>query len=181
MKKGMLLLAVAVAMGGCTANKVVSAPNSPAAAGISPAAASPAASVAHTGAAISIGAGADKGTVTLQQVVDPAPAGSIFQPDAGKRFVATKLLITNTGSGSLTGDANINAAVQGSDGQSYTPTLASDITGCTNFDSGSYTLAAGNSVVGCVVFQIPTGVTVAKVHYNLEAGFTGDTGQWLNP
>lgn len=175
-------IAMCLVLGACTASTVNSTPASQATGQSSSSPSPPAKSTAHTGATINIsGTGADKAAVTLVQIIDPATGANQFaSPDAGKRLVGTKFQIANAGSGTLQDDANNDASLQGSDGQSYTEAL-DEIAGCTNFSNGSFTLAPGASVVGCVVYQLPTGVTVAKVQFNVEAGFGGQTAEWLNP
>jgi Domain of unknown function (DUF4352) len=126
---------------------------------------------------------ADSGSVaiTVSQIIDPAQGADQFTtPDQGKRFVGVKLVVKDTGSASETDDVNTDVSVIGSDNQSYTPTFDS-ITGCTNFNSGTYALTNGETATGCVVFQVPTGVTVDKVQYQPSAGFSNQTGEWLNP
>lgn len=138
------------------------------------------AAVAHTGATIAVASGNDKANITLNQVIDPATgADSFSNPDAGKRFVGVKMTIQNTGTSTLNDDANITVSVVGSDNQSYTPTF-DNIAECTNFNSGSYTLAGGESVTGCTTIQLPSAVTVTRVKYE-PTGFGGTSGEWLNP
>jgi hypothetical protein len=118
-------------------------------------------------------------SIQLQQVIDPAHATNEFlQPSAGNRYVAIKTQITNPGTANLQSDANSNFSVIGSNGQIYTATFAT-ITGCTNFDDGEYGLTAGSSVVGCVTFQVPTGVTVSKVDFESTTANTRAT--WTVP
>jgi len=138
--------------------------------------------LARVGSAVAVhGLNGDKGSITLQQVIDPARGASDFDvPDPGERFVAAKFLIQNQGQTTLSDDANIDATVEGSDQQSYTPSLLG-VSGCTNFSDGTYTLAPGDSVVGCVTFQLPTAVSVAKAQFSLTGGFGGETAQWEVP
>jgi hypothetical protein len=141
----------------------------------------PTKSVAHVGATLSLSAGGASEQVTLLQVIDPAQGADQFNtPDPGKRFVATVFRITNTGTAAGQGDADNDAAVIGSDGQSYTADL--DTVGeCTDFDDGSFSLGPGESVTGCVVFQLPTGTTVARVQWTPASGFASVFGEWLVP
>ena len=102
--------------------------------------------------------------MTLTQVIDPATGADQFAtPDAGKRFVATVLTIKNIGGSAIQGDANSDGSLIGSDNQTYTADF-NDVSGCTNFNSGSYQLAPGESADGlrCVpgayldhAFQVP--------------------------
>jgi hypothetical protein len=96
-------------------------------------------------------------------------------------LVAVELQITNKSSGTDTGDANNNTGVIGSNQQDYTADF-SPVVECTDFSSGQYTLPKNQSVVGCVTFQVPTGVSVAKVSYNPDSGFSTNNAFWnLNP
>ena len=136
--------------------------------------------VAHTGSTIAVAGNNSKANVTLNQVIDPATGADSFStPDNGKRFVGIKMTIQNTGSSTLNDDANITVSVIGSDNQSYTPDFNS-IAECTNYDNGSYTLAANESVTGCTTFQLPTGITVTRVKYE-PTSLGGTSGEWLNP
>jgi hypothetical protein len=139
------------------------------------------AAVAHTGGTITL-KGQDKIVdVTLVKVIDPAQGASEFAtPDSGKRFVGAEFQIKNTGTGTFDDDANNDASVIGSDNQTYTADM-NDIAGCTNFNSGSVTLAPGESATGCVNFQVPSGVTVVKVRFAANMGLGADTGEWVNP
>lgn len=139
--------------------------------------AAPAKQTAKVGSTINIGG--DKGVaVNLTQIIDPAQGASQYtSADAGKRFVGVKLQITNNSTISFKDDANNDVTLIGSDNQSYTADY-NTISGCTNFSDGMFTLAAAASTTGCVTFQIPNGVTSAKVQFAPNSGFSGDTGEW---
>lgn len=177
MRRIALLAVVALALAACT--KAVEV-NQPSSSGSRSTATTKA--VAHTGATLALkAADGQTASVTLTKVIDPASGADQFTtPDPGKRFVATVFTITNTSHQAVQGDANNDVSVIGSDNQSYSPDF-SDVAECTNFNSGSFNLGAGESVSGCVVFQVPTAVTVAKVQFTPSAGFASDFGEWLNP
>ena len=120
--------------------------------------------------------------VKLLAVQDPAQPGDSFStPDAGKRYVGVELQITNQTKGNDSDDANNNTSLVGSNRQVYSSDVAS-IAGCTNFDSGNYTLEQGSTEIGCVTFQVPNGVTIAKVNYNPNSGFSTNNAIWtLSP
>ena len=112
--------------------------------------------------------------VKLTLVMDPAHSDNEFDTaDNGNRYVAVKFKITGV-SGSYQDDANSDAVVIGSDGQSYTFDTA-DVEGCTNFNYGDFTVTPGRSEIGCVVFQVPDGVKVASVQWGGEFGGTPAT------
>lgn len=140
----------------------------------------PPATTAHVGSTLAIG-GSKGLAVTLSQVIDPANGADQFTtPDAGKRFIAVNLTIVNKGTAAYSDDANNNVTLIGSDNQSYTSDFDS-VSECTNFNDGSYTLAAGESTTGCVVFEVPDAVTTSKVQFQTISGFSNSTGEWLVP
>lgn len=136
---------------------------------------------AHVGATLDLARiGNGKMSVTLVQVIDPATIPAGMGGDPGKVYIATKLVITNTGTATIVGDANNDVSVVGSDEQSYRPGFAT-VSGCTNFTYGQFLLAEGESVTGCVSFALPPGVSPAKVRYAPSSGLSPDVGEWLIP
>lgn len=123
--------------------------------------------------------GGSKGlAVTLQQIVDPASGADQYTTaDAGKRFVAVEVKIVNNGSGAYNDDANSDVTLIGSDNQSYTADF-DEVSECTNFNDGSYTLAASESATGCVVFEVPDTITTAKIQFQTISGLDESTGEW---
>ena len=121
-------------------------------------------------------------SVKLLSVMDPAQPGDSFTtPNSGKRFVGVELQITNQSTGTDSDDANNNTSVVGSNKQVYSSDVSS-IAGCTNFDNGTYTLSEGATEIGCVTFEVPNGITIAKVGYNPNSGFSTNNAIWiLNP
>ncbi|MDA8391321.1 MAG: hypothetical protein M0Z87_00685 [Actinomycetota bacterium] len=114
------------------------------------------------------------------QVIDPAQGADQYTtPNPGDRFVATLFSIT-AGAQAVSGDANLNASAIGSNGQSYTADFNS-VSECTNFNGGDYQIVAHQTETGCVVFQVPTGTSVAKVQWAPSGGFSNSFGQWLVP
>lgn len=138
------------------------------------------AELAHIGSAISIKNGdGNPAIVTLIAVTDPADASDQFTtPSAGSRFVGIEFKIDNTGSSALSDDANNDASAIGSNDQTYSAAFDS-IAGCTNFDGGEFNLPPGQASTGCVTFDVPLAVKVAKVQFGLNDGLGGTTGQWL--
>ena len=118
--------------------------------------------------------------VTLVKVINSAKGADQFTtPDNGNRFVGAVFTVKAL-SGSPKGeDADSDAALIGSNGQTYTPDFSS-IAGYTNFNNGSIDVAQGDTVTGAVTFQVPTGVTVSKVQWTSGGGL-GSTVQWNAP
>jgi len=109
--------------------------------------------------------------VTLQKVVDPVTGtNEFYTPDSGKRFVAAVFRITGRG-GTAKDDANMLAAVNGSDEQVY-QSVVDEVAGYTNFNAGDFNVSPAVSQTGAVVFAVPSGVSVASVQWS--AGFGSD-------
>jgi hypothetical protein len=90
-------------------------------------------------------------------------------------------VFTITGiSGTLSDDANNDATLIGSNGQTYTADFDS-IAGYTNFNSGVYNVSAGENSVGAVTFQLPLTVKVTKIEWSANGGFGGAPAEWLVP
>lgn len=142
----------------------------------------PTPSDSHVGATLRADGGDDLFDITLDAVIDPASGESEYAtPDAGKRFVAAKFTIKSNDTDTISDNANNDATITGSDNQKYRADFNS-ISGCTNFDSGNVRLDPGDTLTGCVAFQLPEGVTAAKITYDTSGGFgNGSVGIWLNP
>jgi hypothetical protein len=120
-------------------------------------------------------------SVTATQIIDPATAGEgSGLPDAGFRFVAVVLSLSNPGGPGIDGNANYSTTLEGSDGQTYTADFGS-ASECTNFTSGTgiIDLPDGNSATGCVLFQLPTTVGVQSVDFSLAWNYL-DKVIWEN-
>lgn len=118
--------------------------------------------------------------VTLAKVVSSAKgADQLSTPDKGNRFVGAVFTIKALSGSPKDEDANSDAALIGSNGQTYTADFNS-IAGYTNFNNGSVDVAQGDTVTGAVTFQVPTGVAVSKVQWSSGGGF-GSTVQWSVP
>jgi hypothetical protein len=118
--------------------------------------------------------------VSLTKVIDPAQGADQYTtPDPGKRFVGAVFKLKGV-TGSSSDDANSDASLLGSDGQTYSPDF-NDIAGYTNFNSGEFNVSAGETSVGAVVFQVPSGVKVSKIEWSATGGFGGTPAEWQVP
>lgn len=114
--------------------------------------------------------------ITLVKVIDPAQGADQFNtPDSGKRFVGAVFGIKALKGSPQNEDANIDAVIVGSNGQSYTADF-SDIAGYTNFNSGTIQVAQGDTTTGAVTFQVPDEVKVTEVQWT--PGAFGSAVQW---
>jgi hypothetical protein len=119
-------------------------------------------------------------SVALLRVIDPAQGADQFTiPQSGGRFVGAVFIIKGI-SGTFSDDANNDATLIGSDGQTYTADFDS-IAGYTNFNHGEYNVSAGETSVGAVTFQIPLTVTVSKIEWSVNDGMGGVPAEWLIP
>jgi len=110
-----------------------------------------------------------------------APQGTADQsPGIGYRFVGAKFKIVGI-SGTSSGDANSDASLIPvlSDTQTYRPDVSGVITGCSNFNGGSYMVTAGQTSIGCVVFKGPWDDRWARIEWRAGAGGTPAT--WYLP
>lgn len=122
--------------------------------------------------------GSNTMAVYLTKVIDPAQGADQFTtPDSGKRFVGAVFKLKGL-TGSMQDDANNDATLIGSNGQTYQADF-DDIAGYTNFNSGEFNVSAGEKSVGAVVFQVPVGVKVSKIEWSATGGFGGQPAEWI--
>lgn len=122
----------------------------------------------------------NKMSVTLTRVIDPAQGSDQFNtPDNGNRFVGAVFSITGI-TGTFSDDANNDATLIGSNGQTYTADFDT-IAGYTNFNGGEYNVSAGEKSVGAVTFQVPLAVKVTKIEWSANGGLGGAPAEWQVP
>jgi len=188
MKLAILAGAAVAALGivGCASIAKTSAPSRPSTTHAAPASTRPSPSPSNslsgpvgTTYTVTDPAGG-KISVTLTRMIDPAQGADQYTtPDNGNRFVGAVFTITGI-SGTFSDDANNNASLIGSNGQTYTADFDS-IAGYTNFNNGAYTVSTGENSVGAVTFQLPLAVKVAKIEWSANGGFGGAPAEWLVP
>jgi hypothetical protein len=198
---GAAIIAVALALGGCSASHLQPGHSRPSPSSSKPAPgrsaqATPASAAqvstasgnsrigtvsARQGAAITVSdSGGTKLAVTLEQVIDPADGGSTYsQPPQGKHFVGVKLHLQNKAATTYQNNANNETMIVLTDGKTvdagYDP-----LAGCGNFDNGQVKLKTGAATTGCVTFPVPKGDKVAEVRYG-NTVYPGVTAQWHLP
>ena len=115
--------------------------------------------------------------VTLVKIIDPAQGADQFNsPDSGKRFVGAVFEIKALKGSLQDENANNDAAVIGSNGQTYHADFDA-IGGYTNFSNGSIKVAQGDTATGAVTFQVPNGIKVTELQWTGASGY-GSTVQW---
>lgn len=113
--------------------------------------------------------------VTVLQVINPATVP--YGRESDKNYVAVELTVKNIGALTITGDANNDVSLIGSDEQDYPSALAA-VSQCKNFLYGQFVLAPQEAATGCVSFALPVGVSPAKVKYSPSSGISIDVGVW---
>ena len=125
-------------------------------------------------------AGNDQGeqvAVTVTRIVSHGqPADQFSTPDPGKRFYAVQFLLADIGSAAYSDFPAIGAVVVDSAGQSYQSAIWG-VAGCQSFPVKE-NIAAGQSGLGCIAFEVPVGATITKVQFTLDSGSGPQTGQW---
>ncbi|MDA8268002.1 MAG: hypothetical protein M0013_06465 [Actinomycetota bacterium] len=112
-------------------------------------------------------------------MIGPAQgAGRFTTPDPEKRFAAA-VFQAAPGRSAISDDAETSAAVVGPDVHSYCPD-SSGVAACTHGTGGEHRIAPGEAPTGCVVLQVPSGVTVAKVRWSLSADVPATSGGGLH-
>jgi len=114
--------------------------------------------------------------VTLVKIVDPAkPANQYLGPDDGKRFVAVQLRIVNKGTVTYSDDPLAETSAKDALGESFDVDF-SDTAAGVSMTSG-LDLAAGDTALGFLTFQVPTGQKITQLQYS--AGLFGKSvAQW---
>ena len=176
--------AVMLGVAGCSSIAKTSAPSpaaatAPASSTAVPAPTSSLSGPVGTSYAVTDASG-NKMSVTLTLVIDPAQGADQFtSPQSGNRFVGAVFDIKGI-NGTVSDDANNDATLIGSNGQTYTADFDS-IAGYTNFNHGEYSVSAGESSVGAVTFQVPEAVTVSKIEWSANGALGGAPAEWLIP
>jgi hypothetical protein len=115
--------------------------------------------------------------VTLVKIVDPAKSTNQFlTPDAGTRYVAVQFRIVNKGKTVYSDDPQLEAKAKDALGESFDPELAAITSAGVALDPG-LKLAPGDTALGFLVFQVPTGKKITQVQYSASL-FGGTVAQW---
>lgn len=114
--------------------------------------------------------------VRLDRIISPArPAtAQFFGPTAGTRLVAAVFTIYGANH-YYSADAESNATLIGSDSKTYTASLFDNVTGCPSFGS-TFRIAPGLAATGCIVFDVPDDVGIARIAWTTTA--TATTFVW---
>ncbi|MBR7832462.1 DUF4352 domain-containing protein [Actinospica durhamensis] len=173
-----VLIVVAAAVGSKNNTTVnTTAANTPAAAGKSAAGAgSKAAGLGDTIEVTDVAG--DKLAVTLKKVDASPHATSGFEsPDSGDQYYAAQFEIKDVGGKAWSDSPSNCVVVKDAKGQTFQSTIVSAISsGPMMADTAN--LAAGDSTLGWIVFEVPKGDKVTTVQFTPLSGMDDDTAQW---
>jgi hypothetical protein len=134
---------------------------------------------ARIGSAITLsgnGSGEQMSVMVTKVISDAAASDSFDEPPTGDRLYAVQFRLSDTGAAAYSDSPSNGAAVVDSAGQSYQSGLE-NVAACQSF-GGTENIAAGNSGLGCVVFEVPAKAKITQVQFTLDSGMGPDTGQW---
>jgi hypothetical protein len=127
---------------------------------------------------LSNGTGANHVAVTVARVVDPDTSRNEFEtPSPGDRFESIQFRILNTGTGTYQDDPLAEITAKDAAGQSMQEAIVTS-TGAGAQMPSSVNLAPGDTTLGYVTFDVPTGDWIAQAQYSMNLGITGTTGEW---
>ena len=116
-------------------------------------------------------------TVTALGVLDPAaPDNSFDSAPSGRHLVGVEFQVKGI-SGNEQDDAGSDAAVTGSDQQTYQAGFEGRAAG-TNFNSGDFNTSPGTSTSAGSSFEVKDGVTVTAVQWTPNGGINGGPVTW---
>lgn len=122
------------------------------------------------------GAG-EKVAVTVVKVFShPRGATEFDTADQGDRLYAVQFRLDDTGSAAYSDTPSNGAAVVDAAGKSYQSSL-DGVAGCASFPA-TEKIPAGQSGLGCIVFEVPASAQITGVQFTLDSGFGPATGQW---
>jgi Domain of unknown function (DUF4352) len=117
--------------------------------------------------------------VTLTKVVDPAePTDEFSAPSGDHRLVALQFRIANPGSKEYVDDIAGDVELVDDKGQTYDPTFV-EVSAGPAIDE--VRIAPGDSRLGYIAFEIPSGVRLATAQFVPDSGLADETGQWRLP
>ena len=114
--------------------------------------------------------------VTVTAIADPAPPAPFLDPDAGTRLVGVELRLVNVGTTVYRDSPSNGAKVIDVDNQQFTSSVFASAIGP---ELGSPAIAAGDTRLGWLTFQLPEGAKPERFTLALDSGFGPQTGEWL--
>lgn len=117
--------------------------------------------------------------VTLVRVVDPATPGQVNTITPGNQYVGVELKVANTGTTTFEPNPDNATTVLDAAGHQYQVDIG-NLSDCPAFDNLAR-LTPGDTIDGCVTFQVPSGTSIAKVQFSPLTAESSQTAEWLVP
>jgi len=103
----------------------------------------------------------------------------VVSAESGTRHIATKLSILDIGKTPVHDQVDNDLQLVGSNNNVYTFAPFETVSGCSDFGVlGSFDLEPRGSVTGCIVFDVPMGVSVIKVQWIPNTGNGPQVYSW---
>lgn len=134
--------------------------------------------VANVGDSLTLeGASDERMQVTVQKVLDPAPAGEFDEPSKGMRYVGVQVALKNVGDAQYD-DSPSNGAVllTANDEQAQSAIVIEGP--CAGSFGSSAKIAPGARQQGCIPFEVPNGAKLKTFQFTLSSGFGPQAGEW---
>ncbi|MGH8910027.1 MAG: DUF4352 domain-containing protein [Egibacteraceae bacterium] len=134
---------------------------------------------ASVGSTISL-TGNDEGAeiaVKVVEVIDGAAGTQFSLPQAGNKFIAVRVELSNTGQAVYLDSPSNGTRLINAANEQFTATIA-QVQGCQEFAGGSVTLSPGSTALGCLIFEVPVDAVAARFQFTLDSGFGPETGIW---
>jgi hypothetical protein len=123
-------------------------------------------------------ASGDKIAVTVVKIDSKAEATDGFStPPAGDAYYAAQIQIKNVGSSAYSDSPSNCLVVKDGKGQAFQPDLVQSASSGPLMAT-TVNLAAGDTALGWVVFDVATGDTVTNVEFTVDSGMGSDSGEW---
>jgi glucose/arabinose dehydrogenase len=118
-----------------------------------------------------------KVSVTLVKWLDHAKGSDQFtSPDAGKRFVAAQIRVTNSGTAVYDDTPSNGMQVADNQGQRFESSIW-EVSAGPSMPS-EVKLRPGDKALGYVVFEVPKTSKITQLQFTADSGFANEAGQW---
>ena len=135
---------------------------------------------AGVGDLITLGASDSTLKIRLKGVIDPLPVGDYDSARAGHRFVGVEFAVKNMGPEPYSDALSNGSAIILRGGSQSDPTLVSGGP-CGNDFGVDVKIAADDTRVGCIAFEVPDRKHLRSFQFTPQSGFGDETGQWELP
>jgi len=115
--------------------------------------------------------------VTVERILqDATPDNSFDAAPSGQHLVGVEIKLQGV-SGTVSDSSDNDVAAIGSNDQTYDTGIGGVAAG-TDFNEGQFNLSPGTTLVGWETFDVPNGVTIAKVQWTPSSGMGDQPVTW---